>query len=323
MYEIPLSGSAEYVGTVGSGADRDERGFSGQVVIETPPGLPDIELTDRWTWAGPGTGATDTGNVSWDLPSLLPRGISLKVAGFHHDDPERCEGPAWRAGRRLVAAPIGPMLRAPGDAGHTLPVMTERSHWTKMIEEDPEHSQRYIERFRAMAADGIDLGGEARLIDAMVPRGARILDAGCGPGRVGAILFDRGHHVVGVDVDPALIAAANTDHPGPTWLVGDLAEMDLVADGIAQPFDVIVSAGNVLAFLAASTRRPVLERLRSHLTEQGRIVIGLGAGRDYDFDDCFADIAASGLSVDLRASTWDLRPFANDSGFLVAVLSRA
>src|SRR5690554_1717148 len=112
------------------------------------------------------------------------------------------------------------------------------------------HSQWYIERFRAMAADGADLAGEARLVDAMLPRSARVLDAGCGPGRVGGELHARGHSVVGVDVDPELIEAARADHPGPNWLVGDLAELDLAALGESDPFDGAVLAGNVMAFVA-------------------------------------------------------------------------
>jgi SAM-dependent methyltransferase len=199
--------------------------------------------------------------------------------------------------------------------------MAERSEWTRIIEEDPQHSQRYIQRFRDMAAEGVDLGGEARLIDAMVGRGARILDAGCGPGRVGSVLFDCGHHVVGIDGDPAVIAAAREDHPGPTWLVGDLAELDLPASGIVEPFDAIVCAGNVMTFLAPSTRRLVLERLRAHLADDGRLVTGFGTGRGYEFDDFFADIEATGLRLDLRASTWDLRRF-TEADFLVAVMSR-
>lgn len=199
--------------------------------------------------------------------------------------------------------------------------MAERSEWSKIVEADPQHSQRYIQRFRDLAERGFDLGGEARLIDAMVGRASRILDAGCGTGRVGAILFERGHQVVGVDGDEALIAAAGEDYPGPTWLVGDLAELDLAARGIDEPFDAIVCAGNVMTFVAASTRRAVLERLRHHLAGDGRLVVGFGAGRDYEFDDFFDDVVAAGLVVDLRLATWDLRPFRPDSDFLVAVLS--
>lgn len=198
--------------------------------------------------------------------------------------------------------------------------MVEQSGWVTITEADPEHSSRYIERFRAMAAAGDDLAGEARLVDAIAPRSSRILDAGCGPGRVGAILADLGHDVVGVDVDPVLIAAAEQDHPGPKWLVGDLAELDLASTGMNEGFDVIVCAGNVMTFLAPSTRREVLTRMRDHLVSHGRVVIGFGAGRGYDFNDFITDATEVGLVVELKMSTWDMRPFVEDSEFLVAVL---
>ncbi|MBB3750135.1 SAM-dependent methyltransferase [Mycolicibacterium sp. BK634] len=201
--------------------------------------------------------------------------------------------------------------------------MVETSIWMRKVEADPGHSQWYIERFRAMANAGDDLAGEARFIDAVAPRGARILDAGCGPGRVGAYLASVGHQVVGVDVDPALIEAAEQDHPGPRWLVGDLAELDLPARGIDEPFDVIVSAGNVMTFLAPSTRVRVLSRLRAHLARDGRAAIGFGAGRDYEFGQFFDDVADAGFAPDLLLSTWDGRPFSDDSDFLVALLRPA
>ena len=198
--------------------------------------------------------------------------------------------------------------------------MGEQSLWMQKVEADPGHSQWYIERFRTLARDGEDIVGEARLIDAMAARGARILDAGCGPGRVGGYLAAAGHDVVGVDVDPALIAAAEADHPGPRWLVGDLAELDLPARGIPEPFDLIVSAGNVMTFVAPSTRVQVLSRLRAHLADDGRVVIGFGAGRDYEFNQFFQDASQAGLTPDLLLSTCDLRVFTDKSDFLVAVL---
>lgn len=198
--------------------------------------------------------------------------------------------------------------------------MVEKSLWTQKVEQNPQHSHWYVQRFRTMAASGEDLHGEARLVDAMAPRGARILDAGCGPGRVGAELARLGHQVVGVDVDPVLIEAAQADHPGPTWLVQDLAELDL--HQVSEPFDVVLAAGNVMAFLAPSTRRTVLERIRDHLATGGRFVTGFGAGRGYPFDEFAADAQAAGLSIELTLATWDLRPFTPESDFLVAVLGR-
>ena len=198
----------------------------------------------------------------------------------------------------------------------------EPSKWARIIEADPGHSQRYIERFKMMAAAGHDLTGEARTVDAMAPRSARILDAGCGPGRHAGHLHDRGHTVVGVDLDPALIAAAEEDYPGPTFLVGDLAELDLPARGVEANFDVILCAGNVMGFLAPTTRVDVLRRFHDHLSPEGRAIIGFGAGRGYEFSDFFADVDAAGLVLDLTLSTWDLRPYTPDSTFLVAICRR-
>jgi len=197
-----------------------------------------------------------------------------------------------------------------------------RNRWIELTERNPEHSTWYVERFRTMDAAGDDLAGEARFVDAMAPRRSRVLDAGCGPGRVASQLARAGHEVVGVDIDPVLIAAAEADHPGPTWLVADLAELDLAAQGIEEGFDVVVCAGNVMTFLDPDTRQPVLARLAAHLRANGRIVTGFGSGRDYAFAEFFEDVAQVGLVVDVLLSTWDLRPFTPDSDFLVAVLSQ-
>jgi len=197
----------------------------------------------------------------------------------------------------------------------------EPSRWVEITRENPEHSNWYVERFRAMVAAGDDLAGEARFVDAMVPRGAHILDAGCGPGRVGSALAQAGHQVVGIDVDPFLIAAAQQDHPDQRWLVGDLAELDLPACGITDGFDAIVCAGNVMPFLALSTRVTVLDRFRTHLRPGGRAAVGFGAGRDYTFDEFLADADRAGLTASVLLESWDLHPFTNASDFVVAILT--
>ena len=50
---------------------------------------------------------------------------------------------------------------------------------------------------------------------------------------------------------------------------------------------------------------------------------GSGPGRDYSFEQFLADARQAGFTVDATYSTWDLRPFTEDSEYLVAVLSRA
>ncbi|MDO4919842.1 bifunctional 2-polyprenyl-6-hydroxyphenol methylase/3-demethylubiquinol 3-O-methyltransferase UbiG [Kocuria sp.] len=197
--------------------------------------------------------------------------------------------------------------------------MVEQSKWMARVAQNPGHSQWYVDRFRTMAARGEDIVGEARLVDAMAPRGARILDAGCGAGRLSGYLHTAGHTVVGVDVDPQLLEAAREDHPGPDYRVADLATLPELSLGGA--FDLIVCAGNVVTFLAESTRRDVLRGFRTHLAPGGRAVVGFGVGRGYPARDFLADAAAEGLAPQLTLGGWDLAPWTKESDFLVAVLA--
>ena len=201
--------------------------------------------------------------------------------------------------------------------------MTEHPTWLQLTADDPGHSHAYVQRFRRLAEQGQDLVGEARLVDAMLQRQSRVLDAGCGFGRVGGWLAGVGHEVVGVDIDPVLIETARGDHPDAHWIVGDLAALDLPAVGISEPFDAIVCAGNVLTFVEPGSRVEVLRRFRAHLHPDGRAAVGYGAGRGYPFDAFLADAAAGGLAPDLLLSSWHLHPFTERSDFLVAVLRPA
>ena len=198
--------------------------------------------------------------------------------------------------------------------------MGEPTRW--MTDTKEGHSQWYVERFRTMAAEGRDLGGEARLVDAMLPPGSRVLDGGCGPGRVGAILRERGHTVVGGDADPGRSAAGAEEHPGPRWLVADLAELDLPAMGEPEPFAGAVLAGNVIVFVTPGTEAEVLRRVAAHVVDDGFVVVGFHTDRDLTltaFDDA---VRAAGLRLENRFATWDLRGWHDDADFAVNVLRK-
>lgn len=185
---------------------------------------------------------------------------------------------------------------------------------------DREHSRWYAERFRTMAREGEDLEGESRLVDTLAPRRARLLDAGCGPGRHGGHLARLGHRVVGVDIDPLLVEAARQDHPDATWLVGDLASLDLAAQGEREPFDGVLVAGNVMDFIGEGHRAAAIRRLGSHLRREGFLVVGCRVGRGFTPDDLDAALPGTGLVLEHRFATWDLRPFRPHSDFCVSVL---
>jgi len=173
-----------------------------------------------------------------------------------------------------------------------------------------------------MAAQGEDLLGESRFVDVLAPRRARLLDAGCGPGRHGGHLARLGHQVVGVDIDPALIAAAREDHPEATWMVADLATLDLPASGEPEPFDGALIAGNVMDFIGPGHQSEAIRRVAAHLRVGGFLVIGCRVTRGFTPEDLDAALPSAGLRLEHRFATWDLAPWQADADFAVSVLRR-
>lgn len=183
---------------------------------------------------------------------------------------------------------------------------------------DDGNSEWYAEHFRELAADGADLEGEARLVDAVVAPGSRILDAGCGQGRTAGALYRRGHHVTAVDIDPLLVAAARTDNPGPDYVEADLAALDIPVHAL-DGFDAAVSAGNVITFVAPGTEVAVLRRIRHHLKPHGVYLLGFHVDR-YPLEEFDVAVRHAGFYLEQRFATWDLRPWVHDSDFAVSIL---
>lgn len=186
----------------------------------------------------------------------------------------------------------------------------------------------YGERFAELIARGEDVFGEARLADTMLARGARVLDAGAGMGRVGAYLEDQGHRVVAAEPDPALVEQARRTWAGLEVLPLEILALTpdaLAAAGVPATYDLVVCVGNVLTFLAEGTEVAVLERLGSLLAPGGRILAGFhlqggpASARTYPPEEFVADVTAAGLRVDHRFGGYDLRPV--DDVYAVWVLS--
>jgi 2-polyprenyl-3-methyl-5-hydroxy-6-metoxy-1,4-benzoquinol methylase len=126
----------------------------------------------------------------------------------------------------------------------------------------------YAARFATLAASGADVHGEATFCAALVRPGARVLDAGCGTGRVAIRLAEQGFHVVGLDVDDSMIAVAREQAPGLTWVPGDLVDTSsLLAD--QDPFDLVVLAGNVVPLVAEGALADVVRSVGAVLAPAG------------------------------------------------------
>lgn len=190
---------------------------------------------------------------------------------------------------------------------------------TRWARGGPATSQGYGRHFARLVDEGADLEGEARLADALVPRGARVLDVGAGMGRVTAALAARGHTVVGLEPDAALVAQARETYPGIDVLHADALDLGpALLDGRPQAFDLAVLVGNVMVFLAEGTERRVLTAVRRVLAPGGRVLVGFhprgapAGSREYPPAEFAADAAAAGLAVHLRAGTYELHPPSDD-----------
>lgn len=169
---------------------------------------------------------------------------------------------------------------------------------------------KYDQRWEAMAARGENVHGEAdavtRLIEKHVNvrgRALRVLDAGCGTGRLAVELARRGHAVTGVDLDPDMIDRARDKSSDVTWLVGDLSE-GRFSDHRDPGFDVIVMAGNILNFCAPGTQTAIVRNLVDHLVVDGLLVCGWSQELRADAY-LWADFARDARDAGARlAETW-------------------
>ena len=102
----------------------------------------------------------------------------------------------------------------------------------------------------AMIDDFADRCGRARL--------GRVVDVGCGAGRMSAYLADRGLDVMGVDLSPGMISLARRSHPGLHFAVGTSHQLPVQSGtlgGLFAWYSLIHDAPDLLAPIIAEFAR--------------------------------------------------------------------
>jgi SAM-dependent methyltransferase len=182
--------------------------------------------------------------------------------------------------------------------------------WRQAVDLD-----EYAQRWDRLEAEGIAPHGEADLVRSFSP--ATVLDAGCGMGRVAIELDRHGIEVVGVDLDPDLLAYGRERAPHVRFECADLARLQL-----GRRFDLVVMAGNVLPFCAPEDRADAVARCAAHLGPGGRLVAGFLLEAPPEGIDLHTyDLACEsvGLELEHRWATWDRLPFEPGGGYAVSV----
>lgn len=202
----------------------------------------------------------------------------------------------------------------------------QRDRWAELT--GGQAGEEYARRFARLAESGHDIHGEAAFCAAVLKPAARILDAGCGTGRIAIRLAELGHYCTGVDVDPSMLAVARRDAPTQEWLLGDLARLDAL--GLNPGFDLALAAGNVIPLLAPGTEPAVVRQLAAALRPGGLLVTGMGLDAAHlplpepsvtlaEFDHWCTQ---SGLTLRQRYATWSGDPYYQGCGYAVSVHSR-
>jgi SAM-dependent methyltransferase len=181
----------------------------------------------------------------------------------------------------------------------------------------------YAARFTALAATGADVHGEATFCASLVPAGSRVLDAGCGTGRVAIRLAELGYDCVGVDLDASMLAVARQAAPELTWIEADLATLVL-----EDTFDLVVAAGNVIPLMTPGTEPAGISALAAVVRPGGLLVAGFGLDAAHLPVPPTVDLAsydtwceAVGLTLDHRFATWDAEPY-QDGPYAVSLHRR-
>ncbi|MFI6346841.1 class I SAM-dependent methyltransferase [Streptomyces sp. NPDC050560] len=109
----------------------------------------------------------------------------------------------------------------------------------------------------------LPVGGEPDIIAAAVPPGARILELGCGAGRVTHPLVGRGFDVTAVDESPEMLARVR----GARTVRSSIEELDL-----GETFDVVMLASYLVNTGDIEVRRGLLSTCRRHVADDGCVL---------------------------------------------------
>jgi SAM-dependent methyltransferase len=104
----------------------------------------------------------------------------------------------------------------------------------------------------------------------VVGAGDRVLDVGCGNGRILKALSDQGVDYVGVDQSQALIKICQERYPNHKFAVADIGNLGAMAD---YDFDWVLCVAVLHHLPGFDLRLNALKQLRNKINDDGRIVL--------------------------------------------------
>ncbi|MFI6928987.1 class I SAM-dependent methyltransferase [Streptomyces sp. NPDC050287] len=138
----------------------------------------------------------------------------------------------------------------------------------------------------------LPLGPEPDIIAAAVPAGARILELGCGVGRMTHPLLERGFTVTAVDESPEMLERVR----GARTICSPIEDLDL-----GETFDVVLLASFLVHAGDVRVRQELLRTCARHVTPDGCVLIQR-EGEDYHTNVPRERVEPSGITVRIVSS---------------------
>lgn len=158
----------------------------------------------------------------------------------------------------------------------------------------------YASRFAGTEPEqAVDLAMVDHFISLLIRDGPKVLDAGCGTGRISQYLADRGCVVHGVDLSLGMIAMAHRDHPDIATQVASITDVpfpDARFDGVLYWYSII--------HLVDSDMPDVFGEARRVLRPGGVMLVAFQAG------DGISDVGAAfrKLGYDVNLTRFNRTP---------------
>jgi ubiquinone/menaquinone biosynthesis C-methylase UbiE len=128
-----------------------------------------------------------------------------------------------------------------------------------------------------------------------LPVPSRILDMGCGTGRLAVEIASLGHHVTGVDPAPGMIGVARSrpGHESVRWVDGDAETFSL-----EDRFDLIIMTGHAFQILQTEDAiRTALANLWLHLAPGGCVAFESRTPEAREWDQWTPELSQQSIDV--------------------------
>lgn len=158
----------------------------------------------------------------------------------------------------------------------------ERDKNKKVIDIYNKIAKKYAEAFDDDRSDDRHIDGLLACLDG----NGRILDLGCGTGRLAGYMRAKGFEVVGVDLSENMLGIAKKNYPGIGFIRADMREVEF-GEG---SFDAVCLAYSIFHFEKPEARG-ILERANAFLKSGGFLflIVQEGEGEVFESDPLFPE----------------------------------